>query len=86
MISWFPNTTVLVDAENDFKHLELHVLDGQFFWGVELNALDTCLWSDIIALDDKDLNYYVPADARKFLLVVDVPKGIMAVGGGTVVE
>lgn len=85
-IPWFSKTAVLRDAENDFKNLELYVWDGQFFSGVESEALGSCVWRDIIAFDDADLNYYGSAEALKSRHVADVSKGMLALSGGPLVE
>lgn len=82
----FSRSAVHADAKNDFEQLALYAWDGPFYWGVEVEALSSRVWSDVIAVDDIEFSYYGSADSKPTRHLGDVAKGMFALGGGPFFE
>lgn len=85
-ITWFSRTAVQADTENYFEQLALYGRDGQFYWGVHVVAFSSCVWSDIVAVDDIYFAYYGSTESKRRRHVVEVAKLMVALPTGPLVE
>lgn len=85
-IQWFSRTTVHADAKTDLEQFVHSPWDGQFYWGLETEALSSRVWRYIIVVDDIDLSYYGYAESKCTGQVAKVAKCMPALDGRLLVE
>lgn len=66
---------MLADEANEFEVLENYALDGEPFWGIDLDALSSRTWSDTIAVHDIVQGSRGPLVSKNVRHVTDVCKG-----------
>lgn len=77
------------EAENEFDRFSLYAWDGQFYWGVEAEALSSRVWRYLIAVKEEDIKYYGrdrTIEAKCTRHVSEVVKGMLALSSGPLVE
>lgn len=72
---WFSHWAVLADDESGFTVLEHYAWDGEFFWGVIVDALSPRVWRDVIVVDEADLSFRCLIDMKRVRQVGEVFKG-----------
>jgi hypothetical protein len=85
-LPWFTRAAVLADAANGFEYLGKYAWNDEFYWGVDVAALGSRVWRDIVAVDDIDLAGRDSVASRKVRLIRDVAKGMSALCGGEVID
>lgn len=76
LIPWLDRTAVLADVESDFESISLYAWDGEFFWGVGTEALESRVWQRIISVVDNNLANFGTIDLKRSRYVAAVAKGL----------
>lgn len=74
-IQWFWRREILAHSELSFEVFEHCAWDGEFSWGISIDALSSRVWHDVIAVDEADLCFRGSFDSKRVRDVSEVFKG-----------
>lgn len=85
-MAWFLTTATSEDAKNDVDLQALYACDRLFYWDVEIQALSSCVWKDVIAVEDGYQSYFGMGESKRSLQVGDEMKRMCPMASGTLVK